>query len=223
MLPRRLEPEVMDSAQEARDYDAMDHAAVNRVFVDDFLAAWDGRGPLLDVGTGTAQIPVALCRSHPNAEVVGIDLAEHMLAVGRENVRRAGLESRIRLERWDAKQMPCPDGAFGAVMSNSIAHHAPEPRRVLAEMARAAAPGGTLLVRDLLRPGDEAALGRLVELYAAGANERQRRLYADSLRAALTLAEVRSLVEGLGFDPAAVRQTSDRHWTWQTANRRPVG
>ena len=112
MLPRTLEPEVMDTPEEARDYDAMDHAAVNRVFVDDFLAAWDGRGPLLDVGTGTAQIPVALCRSHPNAEVVGIDLAEHMLAVGRENVRRAGLESRIRLERWDAKQMPCPDGAF---------------------------------------------------------------------------------------------------------------
>ncbi len=40
MLPRTLEPEVMDTAEEAADYDAMDHAAVNRVFVDDFLAAW---------------------------------------------------------------------------------------------------------------------------------------------------------------------------------------
>jgi hypothetical protein len=38
MLPRVLEPEVMDTPEEARDYDAMDHSAVNRVFVADFLA-----------------------------------------------------------------------------------------------------------------------------------------------------------------------------------------
>ena len=40
MLPRVLEPEVMDTAEEARDYDAMDHSQVNRVFV----AGPDGRG-----------------------------------------------------------------------------------------------------------------------------------------------------------------------------------
>ena len=55
MLPRVLEPEVMDSPEEAADYDAMDHRAVNRVFASDFLAAWDGRNPILDAGTGTAQ------------------------------------------------------------------------------------------------------------------------------------------------------------------------
>jgi tRNA1(Val) A37 N6-methylase TrmN6 len=97
MLPRTLEPEVMDSAEEARDYDAMDHAAVNGVFVQDFLAAWDGRQPLLDVGTGTAQIPIELCRRQPGVRVTGVDLAEHMLAVGRANVRRAGLEDRVGL------------------------------------------------------------------------------------------------------------------------------
>src|SRR5436305_1072198 len=84
MLPRVLEPEVMDSPEEARDYDAMDHSHVNRVFVTDFLAVWRGRGPVLDVGTGTAQIPIELCRQTDAATVVGIDLAEHMLAVGRD-------------------------------------------------------------------------------------------------------------------------------------------
>src|SRR5437764_12865379 len=106
MLPRVLEPEVMDSADEARDYDAMDHAAVNRVFVADFLAAWDGANPVLDVGTGTAQIPIELCRQSPTAQVVAIDLAEQMLLVGRDNVRRAGLEPRVRLQRVDAKGLP---------------------------------------------------------------------------------------------------------------------
>src|SRR4051794_12790297 len=112
MLPRVLEPEVMDSAEEARDYDAMDHATVNAVFVADFLAAWNGRNPLLDVGTGTAQIPIALARQSPTANLIAIDLADHMLALGRRNVERAGLSQRIRLERVDAKQMPYPDATF---------------------------------------------------------------------------------------------------------------
>src|SRR5947209_19703589 len=119
MLSRILEPEVMNSAAEACDYDAMDHAAVNRLFVADLVAVWDGRGPVLDVGTGTAQIPLELCRRAAGVEVVGIDLAEHMLAVGRDNVRRAGLAGRVRLERCDAKHLPYEAGSFGAVISNS--------------------------------------------------------------------------------------------------------
>jgi len=214
MLPRVLEPEVMDSAAEARDYDAMDHSAVNRVFVADFLAVWDGRGPVLDVGTGTAQIPIELCRQSPAARVVGVDLAEDMLAVARENVRRAGLGERLEVRLCDAKRLPFGDGSFGAVISNSIVHHIPEPGRVLAEMVRVAAPGGRLFVRDLLRPGDEAQLRHLVATYAGDANEHQRQMFADSLHAALALAEVRDLVAGLGYPADAVLQTTDRHWTW---------
>ncbi len=204
----------MDSAEEARDYDAMDHAQVNRVFVADFLAVWHGRGPVLDVGTGTAQIPMELCRQAPAGEVVGIDLAEHMLRVGRENVRRAGLEGRIRLESCDAKRMPFADRSFAAVISNSIVHHIPEPEKVLAEMARVLQSDGTLLVRDLLRPENDAAVRRLVETYAGDANAHQRKMFEDSLRAALTLDEIRAMVARLSFDPATVRQTTDRHWTW---------
>jgi ubiquinone/menaquinone biosynthesis C-methylase UbiE len=219
VLPRILEPEVMDSAEEAHDYDAMDHSAVNRIFVADFLAHWNGRSPILDLGTGTAQIPIELCRQHPGASVVGVDLAAHMLAVGRANVTRAGLDGRIRLERCDAKGLPFPDGAFPAVMSNSIVHHIPEPRAVLAEMVRVLAPGGALFVRDLLRPRDEAELHSLVDQHAAGANDHQRRMFAESLHAALSLAELRALIAELGFDPADARQTTDRHWTWATPKK----
>jgi ubiquinone/menaquinone biosynthesis C-methylase UbiE len=230
MLPRTLEPEVMDSAAEARDYDAMDHREVNRVFVADFLAApltlpsppregrgkgeGGGEGAVLDVGTGTAQIPIELCRQRTGAWVTAIDMAGHMLGVARDNVRRAGLEGRITLECCDAKRLPFADGTFAAVMSNSIVHHIPRPEAVLAEMVRVVGFGGLLFVRDLLRPDDEAALRGLVDQYAAGANDHQRQMFADSLHAALTLAEIRDLVAGLGFEPATVRQTTDRHWTW---------
>jgi ubiquinone/menaquinone biosynthesis C-methylase UbiE len=221
MLPRVLETEAMDSAAEAHDYNTMDHAAANAAFVADLLRAWDpALRPVLDVGTGPAQIPLALCRCYPDLEIVAVDLAEHMLRVARGNVVGAGLAERIHLERCDAKRLPFRDGAFAAVISNSIAHHIPDPRAVLAEMVRVRAPGGLLFVRDLLRPDDEATLRRLVDRYAVGANDHQRQMFTDSLHAALTLAEVRGLVAGLGFDPAGVRQTSDRHWTWQDAGGR---
>ncbi len=220
MLPRVLEPEVMDSAAEARDYDGMDHGAVNRQFVADFLACWgERRGPILDVGTGTAQIPIELCRQSPAATVVAVDLAEHMLELGRHNVRAAGLADRIQLQRCDAKGLPFPDGSFAAVISNSIVHHIPEPARVLAEMVRVTAGGGLLFVRDLLRPDDDATVRHLVEAYAGDANSHQQKMFDDSLRAALTLDEMRELVSRLGFEPSSVRQTSDRHWTWQSQKK----
>lgn len=218
MLPRVLEPEVMDTPEEAADYDAMDHSAVNRVFASDFLAVWDGRNPILDVGTGTAQIPIELCRQSPAPQVVGIDLAAHMLRLGEENVRRAGLSGRVRLQLVDAKGLPFANGSFGAVMSNSIVHHIPEPRSVLAELLRVVAPGGVVLVRDLLRPDDETTLRSLVSTYAGDASAHGRQMFADSLYAALTLHEIRDLVAALGCDPKTVQQTTDRHWTW-TAHR----
>jgi ubiquinone/menaquinone biosynthesis C-methylase UbiE len=219
MLPRVLETEVMDSAVEAHDYDAMDHAAVNRVFVADFLAVWPGQSPILDVGTGTAQIPIELCRQAPSARVVGIDLAEHMLQVGRENVRKAGFADRLTLERHDGKRLAFSDGTFAAVMSNSIVHHIPQPKLALAEMARVARPGGLLFVRDLVRPDDDTVVQKLVRSYAGEANAHQQAMFEASLRAALTLGEVRDLVATLGFDPCSVEQTSDRHWTWSVRSR----
>jgi len=214
MLPRVLEPEVMDTAEEARDYDAMDHSEVNRAFAADFLAAWDGRGPILDVGTGTALIPIEFCRQSPKGNVFAVDAAAHMLAVARENVRRAGLAARISCQLVDAKRMPFDDRALPAIMSNSIVHHIPDPRTVFAEIARVATPGATIFVRDLLRPADETTLQHLVRTYAGDANARQQTMFAESLHAALTVDEVRALVAGVGFDPDGVRQTTDRHWTW---------
>jgi ubiquinone/menaquinone biosynthesis C-methylase UbiE len=213
MLPRVLEPEVMDSAEEARDYDAMDHSAVNRVFAADFLAAWERANPILDLGTGTAQIPLELCRLDPGPEIVAVDLAEQMLRVAAHNVQRAGMENRIRLERCDAKRLPFADSSFAAVMSNSIIHHIPEPRMVFAEMLRMARPGAVLFLRDLLRPAEDAEVRRLVQSYAGESNAHQQQMFEASLRAALTLAEVRGLAVEMGLPPEQVRQTSDRHWT----------
>jgi len=214
MLPRKLEPEVMDTPEEAVDYDSMDHSAVNQLFVTDFLAHWNGESPILDVGTGTAQIPIELCRRDQRARVKGVDLAAEMLKVGRKNVEAAKLTDRIELELVDAKGLPYADGSFAAVMSNSIVHHIPEPRFAIGEMVRVCRPGGLLFVRDLLRPESERELERLVAMYAGESNDHQQQMFHDSLHAALTLTEIRALVGEFGFELAMVTQTSDRHWTW---------
>jgi 2-polyprenyl-3-methyl-5-hydroxy-6-metoxy-1,4-benzoquinol methylase len=225
MLDRVLEPEVMDTEEEARVYDAMDHSAVNAVFVADFLAAHGPcrGGEVLDVGTGTALIPIALARADAKVRVRAIDLARHMIELSRRNISEAGLAGRIVAELADAKDLARQVGAevegFEAVISNSIVHHVPEPRTVLREMARLVAPGGTLFVRDLARPGSIIALHDLVATYAGGEPEFARALFAASLHAALTVDEVRSLVAELGMPAEGVRMTSDRHWTW--AWRRP--
>jgi len=218
VLPRILETEAMDTLDEAVDYDAMDHAEVNRAFVDDLLEAIGRQQQLLaevlDLGTGTALIPIELCRRQPEARVTAVDAARHMLAVGRTNVERAGLAGRIRLQQADAKRLPYRDGQFSSVVSNSIVHHVPEPREVLDEAWRVAAPGGLVFFRDLFRPPDEPTLRRLVDTYAEGANEHQKQMFADSFRAALTVEEMQELVARYGQPPETVRMTSDRHWTW---------
>jgi hypothetical protein len=57
-------------------------------------------------------------------------------------------------------------------------------------------------------------LKHLVETYAGEATPYQRKLFSDSLRAALTLHEMRELVSQFGFPPNSVHMSSDRHWTW---------
>ncbi len=114
-LERVLEPEVMDTPEEARDYDRMDHAAVNRLFVEDLLSFIKGQGiadlgDALDVGTGTALIPIELCRAHSCCRVMAIDMAVHMLELARYNIEAAGLIAQITLAQVDAKAMPYRDG-----------------------------------------------------------------------------------------------------------------
>lgn len=221
MLARVLEPEVMDSDEDAREYDAMDHAAVNAVFVADLLAMLKFDRPLviLDLGAGTGQIPIELCRRVPDVRVVAVDAAENMLAVARENVAAAGFAGRIKLVLADAKRLPYPAASIPVVISNSIVHHIAEPETVLAEAVRVTAEDGILFHRELARPHNEQALKRIVATYAGDSTPYQRRLFTESLRAALTLEEIRSLVAGFGFAPETVRMTSDRHWTWMASNR----
>ncbi|MFO0936313.1 MAG: class I SAM-dependent methyltransferase [Gemmataceae bacterium] len=215
MLSRILEAEVMDTEADAADYDAMDFSSVNAAFAMDFIVPFsERRGSLIDIGTGTARIPIEIAKRLTDVRITAVDLSSSMLALAKRNVEQAGFADRIELKLVDAKGMPFPDRSFRAVVSNSIVHHIPEPMSFFREAVRLVEPGGLLFVRDLFRPHDRSTLDRLVETYAGQDTPHQRQLFADSLHAALTVDEVRAMVASLGFAPSTVHATSDRHWTW---------
>lgn len=216
MLARQLEPELMDDPQEAVTYDEMDHSEVNCRFVDDLLAGGPVGPDILDLGTGTARIPVELCKRVPDCRVLASDGAVSMLDVARYNVAVSSMDYRIQLHHGDAKALDIEDETFDAVISNSLIHHLPEPEPAIAEIVRLTRPGGRIFVRDLCRPETLEAVEELVERIAGGETPAAQTMFRQSLHAALTLDEIRALVAKHGFASEDVTMTSDRHWTWQS-------
>ena len=116
-MQRVLEPEVMDNLDEAVEYNEMDFTEVNRAFVSDLLAFAAATSPdggevgsglgtdILDLGTGTARIPVELCRQHPAVRVMASDASVEMLELARYNIELGHLLDRVQLHRGDAKKL----------------------------------------------------------------------------------------------------------------------
>jgi ubiquinone/menaquinone biosynthesis C-methylase UbiE len=212
MLDRVLEPEVMDDWQEATAYDAMDFSAVNRDFALTAISLHPQAVRVLDIGTGTAQIPIMLCQEKSCYQVLAIDMAQSMLVLGRKNIEAAGLLQQIRLELADGKRLPYPNWEFDLVISNSLVHHLPDPLSFFQEVSRLVKPNGAVLIRDLLRPNSTAEIDQIVAA-AGDYGARQNQLFRDSLAAAFTLDEIQSLVTKAEMTGYQLTQTSDRHWT----------
>ncbi|MCZ6676098.1 MAG: methyltransferase domain-containing protein [Candidatus Poribacteria bacterium] len=212
-MRRILEPEVMDTREEAEAYDAMDHTEVNTIFVERVMELGANEGHFLDLGTGPAQIPILLAERCPRMRVTAIDLSLNMLKLGEVHVATAGLMNRISLEHVDAKNLPYPDQSFDGVISNSIIHHLPDPMLSLRGVSRVIRPGGPILIRDLMRPETPEAAQALVDRYAANDTPYQKKLFYDSFLAALTIPEVEAMVSEVNLPGAVVLQSSDRHWS----------
>ncbi len=212
------ETEVMDTAEEAIAYDSMDFREVNSQFVQDAIAL-GVHGKILDIGTGTARIPIQLAQELQQRgiefQIIAIDLARSMLDLAEENVTRAGLNSVIDLQLADAKQLPYADASFDAIISNSIVHHLSQPELFFRELARLIKPTSGILIRDLLRPDNTTQLESLVNTYAGDCDATQQKLFRDSLQASYTLTEIEQFFSTVPIDRIHIFQSSDRHWTAQ--------
>lgn len=218
-MERVPEVECMGTAEEAREYEAMDHTEANASFVTALIDHGCDRGEILDLGTGPGDIPLLLVDRAKNAHVTGIDLSEEMLKIARLKVAHSGQSLRIRLMQADAKGLPFADRHFDGVFSNTILHHVADPVAYLREARRVLRDGGALVIRDLARPADLDAVESLVATYASTASDYAQGLFRDSLRAAYTLDEVREFLDQSGNSDANVEMTSDRHFTIWIARR----
>jgi ubiquinone/menaquinone biosynthesis C-methylase UbiE len=104
------------------------------------LALEGGSPPrrVLDLGTGTGVVALALAERYPEAEILGIDLSPGMIEEARTKVPPE-LERRLRFEVGDASALECPDGDFDLVVLSNMIPFADE-------LARVVEPGGTLVL-----------------------------------------------------------------------------
>ncbi|PCH77866.1 MAG: SAM-dependent methyltransferase [Planctomycetota bacterium] len=212
-MKRVLEPEVMDTDEEADGYDSMDHSGPNQSFVER-LVALGAAGRMLDIGCGPGHIPLLVCESIDQAEVLGIDLAEKMLRHARRHAGESPFGERCSFQLGDAKGLDFADHSFDCVYSNTILHHIPDPLPFLQEAWRVLRPGGVFLVRDLFRPDSIENVESLVATYAAKESENARALFHASLCAALRVEELRELSVKVSPE-LEVAVDSDRHMSLQ--------
>lgn len=105
---------------------------------------------ILDMGTGTGHAALALANHYLRAEVVGIDLSPHMLAVAEFKAQSAECRDRVRFEQASAHQTSFADGQFDLVTAWALFHEVPAAftRQILKEMYRVCAPGGSIVIFD---------------------------------------------------------------------------
>jgi len=120
------------------------------------LVRTSGAGPgdtVLDVACGGGNV---VCAFAPHVRhATGIDLTPAMIEQARALERAKGL-TNVSWRTGDVVPLPFADGAFSIVTSRFAFHHFLDPRTVLAEMKRACAPGGRVLVADTDASSDPA-------------------------------------------------------------------
>jgi len=152
-------------------------------------------GRVLDVGTGFGMLALTLARRNPDVEIVGLDVSEQMIELGRALVERRGLSKRISFEKADAKKMPFPDGFFDAVISYGSLHHWVEPERVFDEINRVRKSTGMIYVADLRRDQPRIPLWLLYLFVRVRAGRRMAREMVGSVNAAYTPSEIEEMLE----------------------------
>ncbi len=106
---------------------------------------------VLDVATGTADLALEAAQSL-GASVVGIDISNEMLAIGRKKVSRRGLDELIILKEGTAESLEFADGTFDAVTVAFGVRNFTDVRQGLAEMYRVLKHNGTAIVLEFSRP-----------------------------------------------------------------------
>lgn len=115
---------------------------------------------ILDVATGTGDLALAALRLKPE-KIIGVDISEGMLQVGRKKMAARQLSHRIEMIQADSENLPFEENKFDAATVGFGVRNFENPERGLAEIKRVLKPGGMLVVLEFSKP----APGLFSQLY----------------------------------------------------------
>lgn len=178
---------------------------------------------VLDLGSGGGiDVLLSARRVGPTGKAYGLDMTDEMLALARENQRRAGVEN-VEFLKGEIEHIPLPDASVDVIISNCVINLSADKPRVLREAFRVLRPGGRFAVSDVVVRGEvPEAVRRSMELWVgcvAGALEESefKRLLADvgfedadiEPTRVYRVEDARAFLEGAGLDPDGIAEAVD--------------
>jgi len=178
---------------------------------------------VLDLGSGGGiDVLLSARRVGPTGRVYGLDMTDEMLALARENQRKAGVEN-VEFLRGEIESIPLPGSSVDVIISNCVVNLSSDKDRVLAEAFRVLRPGGRLAISDVVVRGPvPAQIRRSVELWVgcvAGALNDEE--YRDKLAKAgfeeidleptrvYRVEDAREFLAGAGLDAETIAREVD--------------
>jgi demethylmenaquinone methyltransferase / 2-methoxy-6-polyprenyl-1,4-benzoquinol methylase len=106
---------------------------------------------MLDIATGTGDFAIEALALNPD-KIIGVDISEGMLEMGRQKMKRLGLEEKIELQLGDSEKLLFEDNKFDAAIVSFGVRNFENLEQGLADIFRVLRPGGTLVVLEFSKP-----------------------------------------------------------------------
>lgn len=120
---------------------------------------------ILDVATGTGDLAIAMRRSLNAGRVIGADISEGMMEIGRGKAREAGYADSVLFEQQDCLSLSYPENTFDAVTAAFGVRNFEDIQQGISEMYRVLKPGGHIMILELSSP-EQFPMKQLFSLYS---------------------------------------------------------
>jgi len=151
---------------------------------------------VLDLGSGGGiDVLLSARRVGSTGKAYGLDMTDEMLALARENQRKAGV-TNVEFLKGEIEHIPLPDASVDVIISNCVINLSADKRRVLGEAFRVLRPGGRFAVSDVVVRGEVPAVVR-----------RSMELWVGCVAGALEEEQYKGLLAGAGFVDVGVEPT----------------